>query len=395
MQEVRSNRGYSKTLSGANRFGTGGKPAPSGNAQGEALASPLERVVGCKLVYARKAGRNVSQKGDSVNMQHIPVTCVWETTLRCNYRCRHCGSRAGKKRGEELTFEQAKGMIEELASLGCKRVILGGGEPLLRNDIKTIAQEIKKNRMKVSMISNGFLIPAKIDMVEAMDLYSIGLSIDGLERTHNYLRDNNKSFRRVMESITLIRKRRLFLDIYIITQLNQMMFSEMEELYAIVDSLGVTGWQLQLTNDMGRAEDLRDIMLRQEQIREVLDFILSKKTGGLKIFPADDLGYYYKGEFEFKGCSGGISTIGIEANGNVKPCLSMQKDNECIGGNIKERSLTSIWNDPHFSPHTRKPRTLLGACTACVYKASCRGGCVGTAMAYNSVHAYPFCVRAV
>ena len=328
-------------------------------------------------------------------MKYQLHTCVWETTLRCNFQCRHCGSRAGKARGEELTLPEAKKMVAGLSSLGCERIIFAGGEPLLRRDILEISQEANRRGMRVSLISNGFLVPEKIGLLEEMDLYSLGLSLDGLEATHNYLRNNARSFERVIKSIEAIKKKDLFLDLYIITQVNKLMLPEIRKLYDLISDLGVSGWQLQLTNDMGRAEDLKNIMLSRDQIREVLDFILEKREKGvLKIYSADDLGYYYRGEFEFQGCPAGLTNVGIKANGDVLPCLSMQKSDVYIGGNLKERPLANIWNDPKFAVVNRQPKKLEGQCALCKFRKQCRGGCVGTAMAFDSLECYPFCVRA-
>lgn len=327
-------------------------------------------------------------------MKYQLHTCVWETTLRCNFQCRHCGSGAGKARGEELTLLEVKKMISELSSLGCERIIFAGGEPFLRRDILEVSQEARRRDMRVSVISNGFLVPEKTGLIEKMDLYSLGLSLDGLEGTHNYLRNNARSFARIMESIEAVRNKKLFLDLYLVTQVNKLTFPEIEKLYNLIACLEVSGWQLQLTNDMGRAEDLKNIMLDREQIREVLDFILEKKNGALKVYSADDLGYYYRGEFEFGGCSAGIHTIGIKANGDVLPCLSMQKSDIYLGGNLRERSLASIWHDPKFAVDNRQPKKLEGQCALCKFRKQCRGGCLGTAMAFDSPGSYPFCARA-
>ena len=60
---------------------------------------------------------------------YAPRTCVWELTLACNMNCRHCGSRAGKARPDELTQPEALRLCQDLADLGVKRLTLGGGEP--------------------------------------------------------------------------------------------------------------------------------------------------------------------------------------------------------------------------------------------------------------------------
>ena len=53
-----------------------------------------------------------------------PEKVVWETTFACNMRCLHCGTSAGKKRGDELTTQEGLDLIDELAGLGCKEITL-------------------------------------------------------------------------------------------------------------------------------------------------------------------------------------------------------------------------------------------------------------------------------
>ncbi len=59
-----------------------------------------------------------------------PINCTWELTLRCNLRCRHCGSAAGKCRKGEISLERALRLCKELKELGTREVTLIGGEPL-------------------------------------------------------------------------------------------------------------------------------------------------------------------------------------------------------------------------------------------------------------------------
>ena len=84
-----------------------------------------------------------------------PRAAVWEITLRCNMRCQHCGSRAGKKRRDELTLAEALKLCEDLAAMGCRRLTLSGGDPLLREDWPIIAQKLISCGVTVGMVTNG------------------------------------------------------------------------------------------------------------------------------------------------------------------------------------------------------------------------------------------------
>src|SRR5207302_8074832 len=63
-----------------------------------------------------------------------PVYAVWEITLKCDLKCSHCGSRAGKARPSELTTEECIDVVRQLAKLGCREVTVIGGEAYLRQD---------------------------------------------------------------------------------------------------------------------------------------------------------------------------------------------------------------------------------------------------------------------
>src|SRR5688572_13137918 len=60
-----------------------------------------------------------------------PIYVVWELTLRCDLACRHCGSRAGPARPDELGLPEALDLVRQLAALGVKEVTLIGGEVYL------------------------------------------------------------------------------------------------------------------------------------------------------------------------------------------------------------------------------------------------------------------------
>src|SRR5579859_2265297 len=63
-----------------------------------------------------------------------PIVAVWEVTLRCDLACRHCGSRAGHARPNELSTRECLELVSQLAELGTREVALIGGEAYLRED---------------------------------------------------------------------------------------------------------------------------------------------------------------------------------------------------------------------------------------------------------------------
>lgn len=98
---------------------------------------------------------------------------LYEITLRCNMRCIHCGSSAGKNRINELTTEEWNNVTKQLADLNCKEITILGGEPFLRKDWYEISKEINEYGIKITYITNGLLIDNKtIEKIKKMYLFS-------------------------------------------------------------------------------------------------------------------------------------------------------------------------------------------------------------------------------
>ena len=85
----------------------------------------------------------VRYTGFEDTVHRVPVTIVWETTLACDLACQHCGSRAGRRRRDELTTAEALDLVEQIAELGARDVGLIGGEAYLRKDWLQIVAAVR------------------------------------------------------------------------------------------------------------------------------------------------------------------------------------------------------------------------------------------------------------
>src|SRR5215203_3473242 len=87
--------------------------------------------------------------------QARPIYAVWEVTLQCDLACRHCGSRAGHARADELSTAECLDLVGQMAALGVMEVTLIGGEAHLRADWTDIIHEIRRCGMSATMTSGG------------------------------------------------------------------------------------------------------------------------------------------------------------------------------------------------------------------------------------------------
>lgn len=338
-----------------------------------------------------------------------PRAAVWELTLRCNLRCRHCGSRAGKKRDDELSLAEALKLCEDLAAMGCRRLTLGGGDPLLREDWPIIAQKLIDSGVMVGMVTNGLAWSEKVtETVKAIGLESVAFSIDGLEESHDYLRGVKGLWRKVLASVESCRAAGVHASA--VTTIYRRNLDELEALRDVLREHGVERWQLQVGTPTGNLADHPDLVIAPEDMLTLVPRIAKLCRDGRtpRVYPGHNIGYYGEPEEMLRdprdpipfwtGCPAGLSVIGIESNGGIKGCLSlpsmMNGEDRFLEGNIRETPLREIWNRKGAFSYNRDftLENLGGACKTCDYAEVCRGGCTwGNVARDRFVRDNPYC----
>jgi radical SAM protein with 4Fe4S-binding SPASM domain len=342
------------------------------------------------------------------NIKLRPKYCVWELTSRCNFHCLHCASNLYEdySRGRELNQVEALGLCEDLSDLGCGKIILSGGEALLRPDWEVIARRIVELGMHASLISNGFIIDKKhAEKIAATGICRVGISLDGMEKTHNHIRCNQRAFERACKACANLTE--LNIPVNVITHINKLNFTEIHEMEDLFVSLNIDIWRLQLGAPLGRLDKHPELIIEPFDLPAVAEAILDlKRNNRLRISVGDNIGYYTPYEPALRhsdnkeglnfwcGCSAGCLNIGIEANGNVKGCLSLQSD-RFIEGNIRQEPIKTIWKKPGNFSYTREFRLddLDGYCKNCELGEICRGGCTFMSVgATGKAHNNPYCL---
>ena len=311
-------------------------------------------------------------------------SCVWEITLACCYSCRHCGSRAGRARENELNTGECLDVVRQLAELGCRRVNLIGGEVFMRPDWDVIVEALTNSGIKCTIITNGFeFSPTVIERLKEVRIESVAVSIDGNRETHDYLRMPG-SFDRALEAVDRLSEAGIHVSV--ITTLNSMNIGCLDEMYDVLEGRGIFAWQLQACSPMGNAAAGLGVDYDFDH-KAAVGFVEKHLDGeGFVIGVADNIGYYGDSEgfirgnksglAAFRGCRAGLTSIGIYSVGNIRGCESMY-DEVFNEGNLRERSLRDIWEDPDGFKYNRGFSTemLTGACRDCEAGRVCAGGC--------------------
>jgi radical SAM protein with 4Fe4S-binding SPASM domain len=334
---------------------------------------------------------------------YVPVRCVWELTLRCNMRCLHCGSRAGKARADELSLEECFRVGDDLAALGCQQVTFIGGEVFLYPGWEQVARRLAGAGVAVNIITNGFLMgDRQIEQIRQARLANVGISLDGMEENHNRIRRVPSSFRKTLEAFERLKQEGISTGA--VTSLLSFNVGDLEAMYQLLVSYGVELWQLQIATAMGNLADGTPLLLPPEELPRITAFIIDKLCEGkIRVYAGDDIGYYDANEpcirtpvgviALWQGCQAGLRVVGIDSVGNVKGCESLYSD-VFIEGNLRQESLSQIWNRPDAFAYNRQfePGMLTGACARCDKGPCCRAGCRG--MCYFStgrLYEDPYC----
>ena len=326
----------------------------------------------------------------------FPAYVVWELTLKCDLACTHCGSRAGPRRPDELDTAEALKVVGELAALRTREVVLIGGEAYLHEGFLEIVAALAAQGITPCMTTGGRGVTRELARrMAGAGLARVSLSIDGLEATHDRMRAFPGSFALATEALAHCREAGMVIAAN--TNVNRLNRADLEGLYEHLRAQGIRSWQLQITTPLGRAADRTDMLLQPWDLLDLVPRIAALKerafAEGITLMPGNNLGYFgpeeallrspkQGGSDHWAGCQAGRFVMGIESDGAVKGCPSLQTASY-VGGKLRERPLSSIWDEAPELAFTRERtvESLWGHCRSCAFAEVCLGGCSFTAHA--------------
>jgi len=253
-------------------------------------------------------------------------------------------------------------------------VVLTGGEPLLRNDIDFCGREIRARGVRWGMVTNGYLYDEKkhISLLNA-GLGALTISLDGLENTHNWLRNKSDSFSKVDRAIELAaNSSRLNFDV--VTCVNSRNMHELPALYDYLMQKKVKAWRLFTIVPIGRAKDNPELFLTDLQLKEMMDFISKKRK--LKMMDVKFSCEGYVGSYESTVrdqpffCRAGINIGSVLIDGSISACPNI--DRSFTQGNIYRDNFAEIW-ETKYQVFRDRNWTKRGQCAECADYIDCQG----------------------
>lgn len=321
---------------------------------------------------------------------------VWNTTNRCNLRCKHCYLDAEDRSYEgELSTAEAREFIQDLADMGVPVLLFSGGEPLIRKDIFELGRLAYDLGLRPVLSTNGTLITDSVaEKIKAAGFQYVGVSIDGAPDTHNEFRNHPDAFQMALRGIHACKKQGMKTGIrFTVNRYNQ---KDLPEIFDIIEKEEIPRFCMYHLVYAGRGSDMVDMDTTIEEKRATLDYVSSKtlelheKGVETEILTTDNHadGIYLYNRIRNSdpgradevvqllemhgGCSAGTKFANVDPRGNVHPCQFWQ---DYTVGNVREQPFSKIWtsDDPLMVKLREKEKHIKGKCSRCSYKSLCAG----------------------
>lgn len=331
---------------------------------------------------------------------------VWNCTRACNLYCLHCYARAGCQAGtDELTFDEGRALIDDLAAFGTPVLLFSGGEPLCRDDVPALAEHAVVRGLRTVLSTNGTRITdAVAERLKRIGLAYVGISLDGMRHTNDRFRGQTGAFDLAMRGLRACRRAGLKVGLrYTLTRHN---VADLPAIFDLLETEDIPRICLYHMVYCGRASTQIQDDLSHAQTRHALDFIIARTADlharGLQkeVLTVDNHcdGPYIVMKLMAEGrtldadhamklleMNGGNSSgqgIGcVSWDGSVYPDQFLR---QVPLGNVRTRAFSSIWADernPVLASLRCKSAHVTGQCVDCRFLAVCGGNFRARALA--------------
>ncbi len=352
------------------------------------------------MISISKVWCGVSGSGDHLRYRkgvHRRPVVVWNTTQRCNLNCIHCYARADNKNYlNELTTEQGKELINDLAEFEVPVLLFSGGEPLMRRDLFELASLAKDRGLRIVLSTNGTLITKETaEKLKKTGFAYVGISLDGMEGTNDYFRAQKGAYDAAVKGIRNCISSGVKTGLrFTLTKRN---LADAYNIFDLIDKEQIPRVCFYHLVYSGRAADLMLEDLSHEDTRIFIDSMIKKvedlnKNGReVEVLTVDnhsDAPYIYQkllkedpkkaqealDLFKMNGGNSSGSGIGcVDFNGYVH---ADQFWHHHSLGNVLKSRFSEIWSDetePLLKGLRNRKKLLKGRCASCGYLDICNG----------------------
>lgn len=309
-----------------------------------------------------------------------PVNVTWELTYACNLSCIHCLSDSGRRSPRELTTEQCRDVVDQMARNRVFQLNIGGGEPFLRHDFLDLMEYAHTKGIVTCISTNGTLVSGEAADRLDQNLVYVQVSVDGASESTNDMIRGKGSFRRAMKAIEIFTKRGI--EVSINAVLTRLSFPDLDALSHLAAGVGAK-FRVSRFRPSGRGKETwKDLNVSKEQMILFSDWLSEHRqvSTGDSFFSVSQEDRRSLG---LNMCGACKLTCGISPVGDVYPCAFLQVS-DFLAGHVPEESFRTIWETS--SVFLRFRQLEIKSCECCTRYDFCHGGC--PAIAYHTLQRF-------
>jgi len=322
---------------------------------------------------------------------------VWNVTRRCNLKCVHCYAHATAEAfADELSHEEGKALIDDLAGFGVPVMLFSGGEPLVRPDLPELAAYAVHKGMRAVISTNGTLITPKVaKTLKEIGLSYVGISLDGMEDVNDHFRGVPGAFQKALEGIRNCQAAGIKVGLRF--TINKVNVKEIPGIFDLLEKMDVPRVCFYHLVYAGRGSEMVKDDLSHEETRKAVDLIMDRTK-----------------DLHDRGLAKEVLTVDNHADGpylyrrmlkedperaaEVLELLQMNEGNNsgrgfgCVSwdgevyadqfwrhhsfGNVRQRPFSKIWTEPEddlLLKLKEKKKHVTGRCATCRWLDICGG----------------------
>jgi len=334
----------------------------------------------------------------AIDFDQRPFIVIWETTQACDLACVHCRACAQPVRSAlELSTEEAKGLVDEVAALEAPVFVLTGGDPLKRSDILELVKYASTHGVRISLTPSAtpLLTPDTISKLKDCGLARLAISLDGpTAEIHDAFRRVPGSYDWTLQAVRCARA--IGLPVQINTTITRHNLQHMDAVVALLERLNIVLWSVFFLVPTGRgsavdlisADEFEQLFeklyetsrrvkfdIKSTEAQHYRRFLLQRRTeerrkGNGNSVPTmlgtstpDGIGRAPRGINDGKGF------VFVSHVGEVFPSGFLP----ISAGNVRKQSLSELYRHSPLFLSLRNSANLKGKCGICEFREVCGG----------------------
>lgn len=336
----------------------------------------------------------MNRKINTIDFSEHPFIAIWEVTQACDLACVHCRASAQPDRHPmELSIDEGKALIDQIADMQVPVFVLTGGDPIKRPDLFDLIQYARSRGLRVSLTPSATPLLTREIVVRLKEagLARLAVSMDGASaETHDAFRGMGGSFARTLDAVRWANE--IGLPVQINTTFSRRNIAEIDDIVALIEHLEITLWSVFFLVPTGRGK-LNDLLNAEEFEHAFAKIYRLSKTASFDIKTTEAQHYrryllqqrvaerkagQHRPTSEKiadaigrapRGLNDGKGFVFISHIGEVFPSGFLPLS----AGNVRRQPLSTIYRESPLFLALRDTSKLEGKCGACEFKEICGG----------------------